>query len=113
LEEDPGLDETCWKTVQILLYQSEPVEESIHTDCKLFYSLHRDFFNNAPGDWSKATEQEAYDMCKSIVLKNTEFSKSLNADKQRWLLLNLAFTSHKLFEFMWSTWGILQATGET
>ena len=63
-------------------------------------------------EWSKVTDQEAYAMCKSLVLKSTEFSKCLDADKQRWVLCNLAFTSPVIFELLWSTAGILQATGE-
>ena len=86
------------------VYMSEPSEESVHTDYKLFCSLHCDFYNKAPRTWSKATDQEVYDMCKS---------KCLEADKQRRVLLNLVFTSPEVFDFLWITSGILQATGET
>jgi len=50
---------------------------------------------------------------KSIVLENTEFSKCLDADKQLRVLLNLMFTSPEVFDFLWTTSGILQATSET
>ena len=94
-------------------YMSEPTEESIHTDCKMFSSLHCNFYKTPPGSWSSATDQEIFDMCRSLVLKKTPFSKSLEADNQRRVLLDLAFTSPEVFDGLWTTSGILQATGET
>jgi len=74
-------------------YLSDPSKESIHTDCKVFCSIYYDFYNKAPGEWTKATDQEIYDiMCKSIV-----FSEGLSADKQRRVLLDLAFTPPEIF----------------
>ena len=94
-------------------YLSEPSEESIHMDYKVFCSLHYDFYNKAPGGWTKATDQEIYDMCKFILLRKTAFSKGLLADKQRRVLLDLTFRSPEMFAFLSSSSGLLQATGET
>ena len=65
-------------------YLSEPseesihIDESIHTDCKVFCSLHCDFYNKAPEEWTKATDQEIYDMSKTIILrKNGIFQRPL------------------------------------
>ena len=94
-------------------YLSEPPKESIHTDCKMFCSLHRDFDKKAPGEWTKANAQEIYDMCTPLVIRSTESSKSLLADKQRRVLRDLAFTSLEIVYLLWSTSGLLQSTGET
>ena len=54
----------AWKKIPIFLqrcgtpykvYMSELIEESVHTDCKSFCSLHHDFSDKAPREWSNAT----------------------------------------------------------
>ena len=63
-------------------YMSEHTEESIHTNCKLFCSLHCDYYDEKfAGSWSNAADQEVFEMCKSLVMRSTVFSKSLEADK--------------------------------
>ena len=106
LKENSGIFATSRNTVQGLHERTHWGKRS--HGLQVFLQPISRFLQYTPGEWSKATDQEVYTMCKSIVIRTTEFSKSLTADKQRRVLLNLAFTSPAFFALLWSTTDILQ-----